>query len=122
MDTTSNLAQQRFGNAKSISSAAFSSSADSNSEYESSQRLARFQGSSAISSAELFGEGSGGRRGGAGAESFDVSAGELIGKLSFQARQDINQVRNRDYLQFTLLLLMVRAYLQEQKLHMIRMA
>lgn len=97
-DGGSNLAQQRFGAAKSISSAAFNSASDGPSDYEKQARLSRFQGSSAISSADYYGEGESGggmQRRNNGGDDFDVSAGELIGKLSFQARQDLAQVRSK---------------------------
>ena len=63
-------------------------------DYERKSRLARFEGSGAISSSDYFGrdEGGGGGGGGsgssgpgrAGSADFDVSAVELINKLSFQ--------------------------------------
>lgn len=53
-------------------------------------RLSRFQGATAISSADFYDNGEGGGRsggaGGSGASEFDVSANELMSKLSFQAR------------------------------------
>lgn len=56
-------------------------------------RLSRFQGATAISSADFYdnGEGpSGGGGGGGNASSeFDVSANELMSKLSFQARATV---------------------------------
>ena len=59
-------------------------------DYEKQARLSRFQGSQAISSSDYFGreEGGGGGGGGAGRANsgadFDVSASELMNKLSFQ--------------------------------------
>ena len=62
-------------------------------DYERNSRLARFEGSAAISSSDYFGRDEGGGGGGssgpsgagrAGSADFDVSAGELISKLSFQ--------------------------------------
>ncbi len=53
-------------------------------------QLSRFQGASAISSADFYGDGSGGggRSGAAGSTSteFDLNAYELMNKLSFQVR------------------------------------
>lgn len=53
-------------------------------------QLSRFQGASAISSADFYGDGSGGggRSGAAGSSSteFDLNANELMSKLSFQVR------------------------------------
>lgn len=60
-------------------------------DYEKQARLSRFQGSQAISSSDYFGREDGphggGANGGGGANSadFDVTAGELMNKLSFQA-------------------------------------
>ena len=58
-------------------------------------RLSRFQGASAISSADFYGNGEGGSGGGGGGgggpqrsrSDFDVSASDLVNKLSFQARR-----------------------------------
>ncbi len=55
-------------------------------------RLSRFQGATAISSADFYdnGEGpSGGGGGGNASSEFDVSANELMSKLSFQARATV---------------------------------
>ena len=71
--------------------AQFNSDESGPNDYERKSRLARFEGSGAISSSDYFGrdEGGGGGGGGsgpgrAGSADFDVSAGELINKLSFQ--------------------------------------
>ena len=58
-------------------------------DYENQARLSRFQGSQSISSSDYFGrEESGGRGGGGGGggggADFDVTAGELMSKLSVQ--------------------------------------
>lgn len=93
----SSVAQQRFGNAKSISSSAFFNEDNKESDYERQGRLQQFQGSSAISSDAYFGRqsnrqgGMGG--GGGGADSFDVSASELVSKISLTARQDMQQLK-----------------------------
>ena len=64
-------------------------------EYEKQARLSRFQGSQAISSSDYFGRedgggshggGGGGAGGGANGADFDVTASELMNKLSFQVR------------------------------------
>ncbi|BDA43782.1 probable ADP-ribosylation factor GTPase-activating protein [Coccomyxa sp. Obi] len=95
----SDAARKRFGNAKSISSSQFNSDdTGSRNDYEKEARLSRFQGATAISSADFYdnGEGGGGRSGGAGGSGptdFDVSANELMSKLSFQARQDFVQMK-----------------------------
>lgn len=58
-------------------------------DYEKQARLSRFQGSQSISSSDYFGRedgsgrGSGGGGGGSNAD-FDVTAGELMSKLSVQ--------------------------------------
>ena len=53
-------------------------------------RLSRFQGATAISSADFYDNGEGPSDGGGGGSSastdFDVSANELMSKLSFQVR------------------------------------
>ncbi|RZC42979.1 ADP-ribosylation factor GTPase-activating protein 2 [Asbolus verrucosus] len=54
-DTSSDVAQKKFGNAKAISSDQFFN--DGEPDYETKANLNRFQGSSSISSAEFFGNG-----------------------------------------------------------------
>lgn len=59
-------------------------------DYENQARLSRFQGSQSISSSDYFGReesggrGGGGGGGGGGGADFDVTAGELMSKLSVQ--------------------------------------
>lgn len=57
---------------------------------ERQARLGRFQGASAISSADYYGDGEarpgGGGGGGSGRSDFDMSANDLMNKLSFQVR------------------------------------
>lgn len=59
-------------------------------DYENQARLSRFQGSQSISSSDYFGReesggrGGGGGGGGVGGADFDVTAGELMSKLSVQ--------------------------------------
>ncbi|XAR70631.1 hypothetical protein NMG60_11027545 [Bertholletia excelsa] len=78
-------ARKKFSNAKSISSAQYFG--DQNKAATDAQvSLQKFSGSSAISSAELFGDN--------GDSSLDVSASDLINRLSFQAQQDISSLKS----------------------------
>ncbi|KAL0288869.1 UNVERIFIED_CONTAM: putative ADP-ribosylation factor GTPase-activating protein AGD8 [Sesamum angustifolium] len=79
-------ARKKFSNAKSISSAQFFGDHSKSGDLEASVSLQKFSGSSAISSAELFGNNS--------SSSIDLTASELINKLSFQAQQDISSLKN----------------------------
>ncbi|EPS58315.1 hypothetical protein M569_16500, partial [Genlisea aurea] len=75
-------ARKKFTNAKSISSAQFFGDQNKdNNDMDASATLQKFSGSSSISSADLFGSGRG-----QSSSSIDISASELITKLSFQAR------------------------------------
>ncbi|KAF6255454.1 hypothetical protein COO60DRAFT_1627545 [Scenedesmus sp. NREL 46B-D3] len=99
------IAQKRFANAKAISSRDFQEgSAEVESEREA--RLSRFSGAAAISSDAYFnradgsysgnhGSGGGGGAGGMappGAD-MDITAAELVNRLSFHAKQDMEQVK-----------------------------
>lgn len=134
-------AQQRFGNAKSISSSAFHGQDSKESDYERNQRLQQFQvrgglccrqlatraclprvcmhpcsnmltpsgptlahaclqGSAAISSDAYFGReqrggGGGSGRGGGGGSGgdLDMTAGDLVSKISITARQDMDSIK-----------------------------
>ncbi|KAK9828959.1 hypothetical protein WJX72_003048 [[Myrmecia] bisecta] len=97
-DEPEDVARKRFGNAKSISSAMFQDDGGAANEYEKDSRLSRFQGATAISSADFYNNGDGSSSGGASrgagsVDSLDVSATELMNKLSFQAKQDMQQVK-----------------------------
>jgi ADP-ribosylation factor GTPase-activating protein 2/3 len=93
----SGAAQQRFGNAKSISSASYFNTDTKESEYERQGKIAQFQGSTSISSDAYFGRasassGGGGGGGGAGG-SLDAAAAELVSKIGLTARQDVEQLK-----------------------------
>ena len=110
----SDVAQKKFGNAKSISSDAFNERTEVNPEKEA--RLARFAGASSISSSDFYdgggssggggGGGSSGRSGGGGGggsayagrsadydDEQDVTASELVAKMTLQAQQDLQQLK-----------------------------
>ncbi|MED6212080.1 GTPase-activating protein 8 [Stylosanthes scabra] len=80
-------ARKKFSNAKSISSSQFFGDQNSAADVDAKVTLSKFSGSSAISSADLFGD----SRDNSGA---DVSASDLINRLSFQAQQDISSLKN----------------------------
>lgn len=97
------VAQKRFGNAKSISSDAFSSR-DDNADPEKQARLARFAGANSISSDAFYGReeassptGFTSRRDSYRATSaeddFDLTAAELVQRMSLQAQQDLDQLK-----------------------------
>merc|ERR1712188_47998 len=87
---SSDDAQKRFSGAKSISSQQFfgESKAD---EMEKHQRLSKFQGATSISSADYYGNKSG-QSGGSSPRS-DMDASELIGRLSMQAKMDMQNLK-----------------------------
>lgn len=84
------VAQQRFGNAKSISSSAFFNDDNKESDYERQGKLQQFQGSTAISSDAYFGRASQRPAG----DSLDASAAELVSKITMTARQDVQQLKS----------------------------
>ncbi|GFH30647.1 uncharacterized protein HaLaN_29535, partial [Haematococcus lacustris] len=86
--TESTAAQQRFASAKAISSKDFATDGSGETEAERNNRLQRFQGSSAISSADYFG------RKETSGSNMDVSAADLVNRLSMQAQQDLSQMSN----------------------------
>ena len=69
---------------------------------EKSARLNKFSGASAISSADFYGDGPGGSGGGMGGswsgghggDDMEVTAGELIGRLSMQAKVDVQNLKS----------------------------
>ncbi|KAL3649609.1 GTPase-activating protein 8 [Castilleja foliolosa] len=80
-------ARKKFTNAKSISSAQFFGVSNKANDLDASNSLQKFSGSSSISSADLFGHDS-------NSANIDITASDLINKLSFQAQQDISSIKN----------------------------
>ncbi|XP_075477289.1 putative ADP-ribosylation factor GTPase-activating protein AGD8 [Primulina tabacum] len=79
-------ARKKFSNAKSISSAQYFGDQNKDKEADASISLQKFSGSTSISSADFFGRDASG--------SLDVTASDLINRLSFQAQQDISSLKN----------------------------
>ncbi|OMO93252.1 Arf GTPase activating protein [Corchorus olitorius] len=79
-------ARRKFSNAKSISSAQYFGDQARAADVEAQATLQKFSGSTAISSADLFGDSSD--------ASLDLAASDLINRLSFQAQQDISNLKN----------------------------
>ncbi|XP_075496004.1 putative ADP-ribosylation factor GTPase-activating protein AGD9 [Primulina tabacum] len=79
-------AQKKFSNAKSISSAQFFGVQNKDRDLESSISLQKFSGSSSISSADFFGHDT--------SDSLDLTASDVINRLSFQAQQDISSLKS----------------------------
>ncbi|KAL6906335.1 hypothetical protein ACP4OV_003936 [Aristida adscensionis] len=82
----SNEARQKFSKAKSISSSQFFGD-QASFEKEAQVSLQKFSGSSSISSADLFGHQP-------VHSNVDLSASDLINRLSFQATQDLSSLKN----------------------------
>ncbi|CAI0470987.1 unnamed protein product [Linum tenue] len=80
-------ARKKFSNAKSISSAQYFGNRSKSTDLDAQTSLQKFSGSAAISSAELFGHDDDN-------STIDLAAGELINRLSFQAQQDISNLKN----------------------------
>ncbi|KAJ6830587.1 putative ADP-ribosylation factor GTPase-activating protein AGD8 [Iris pallida] len=83
----SNEARQKFSNAKSISSAQFFGDQVKPGDKEAQITLQKFTGSTSISSADLFGNDMDDSR-------LDLTATDLINRISFQASQDISSLKN----------------------------
>ncbi|XP_022736065.1 probable ADP-ribosylation factor GTPase-activating protein AGD8 [Durio zibethinus] len=79
-------ARRKFSNAKSISSAQFFGDQTKAADNDAQVTLQKFSGSTAISSADLFGH--------SADSSVDLAASDLINRLSFQAQQDISNLKN----------------------------
>ncbi|GMH34436.1 hypothetical protein BSKO_02270 [Bryopsis sp. KO-2023] len=82
-------AQDRFAGSKAISSAQFFGAEQDDNDYEKRSKLQQFSSASAISSDAYFGRAKDG-----GASSPDFQAAELVGKISYQARQDAAQLKS----------------------------
>ncbi|KAJ0232921.1 ADP-ribosylation factor GTPase-activating protein AGD8 [Hirschfeldia incana] len=83
----SDEARKKFTNAKSISSAQYFGDQNKNADLESKATLQKFSGSASISSADFFGHGQ-------DDSNDDITASDLINRLSFQAQQDISSIVN----------------------------
>ncbi|CAL0330838.1 unnamed protein product [Lupinus luteus] len=81
----SDEARKKFSNAKSISSSQFFGDQDK-ADGEAKATLSKFSGSAAISSADLFGDSRNN-------SSIDITASDLLNRLSFQAQQDISSLK-----------------------------
>jgi hypothetical protein len=79
------LARTRFGSAKSISSAAFGGGASGSAANDTGRIVSKFENAGSISSAEYFEDGR--------EDEFDITAGELMSKMSMQARQDVRHIK-----------------------------
>uniref|UniRef100_A0A5B7B397 Putative ADP-ribosylation factor GTPase-activating protein AGD8 n=1 Tax=Davidia involucrata TaxID=16924 RepID=A0A5B7B397_DAVIN len=80
-------ARKKFSNAKSISSSQFFGDQNKAGNIDAQVSLQNFSGSTAISSADLFGHSTDN-------SSLDLTASDLINRLSFQAQQDISSLKN----------------------------
>ncbi|CAL9028943.1 unnamed protein product [Prunus brigantina] len=80
-------ARKKFTNAKSISSAQFFGDQNKSADVDAQASLQKFSGSAAISSADLFGDRDDNLP-------LDLTASDLINRLSFQAQQDISSLKN----------------------------
>ncbi|XP_057870010.1 probable ADP-ribosylation factor GTPase-activating protein AGD8 isoform X2 [Cryptomeria japonica] len=83
----SNEARQKFADAKSISSSQFFGEQNKAGDPETKVRLQKFSGSTGISSDQFFGHDE-------DDSPLDLTASELITRLSFQASQDMSTIKN----------------------------
>lgn len=83
------VAQNRFANAKSISSNSFHDDGDEG--MQNDFRMNHFQNAGSISSSDYFQEGDNPRGRG---DEFDITASELMQKMSMQAKQDVQHIKN----------------------------
>ncbi|XP_010449545.1 PREDICTED: probable ADP-ribosylation factor GTPase-activating protein AGD8 [Camelina sativa] len=83
----SDEARKKFTNAKSISSAQYFGDQNKNADMESKATLQKFAGSASISSADFYGHDQ-------DDSNIDITASDLINRLSFQAQQDISSLVN----------------------------
>ncbi|CAN8231580.1 unnamed protein product [Cochlearia groenlandica] len=83
----SDEARKKFTNAKSISSAQYFGDHKKSADLESKATLQKFSGSASISSADFFGHEQ-------DDSNVDITASDLINRLSFQAQQDISSLVN----------------------------
>lgn len=83
----SDEARKKFSNAKSISSSQFYGDQGNAKNAEAQASLQKFSGSSSISSADLFGHDTSDSQ-------LDLTASDLINRISFQAAQDVSSLKN----------------------------
>jgi ADP-ribosylation factor GTPase-activating protein 2/3 len=83
----SDEARKKFTNAKSISSSQYFGDQNKNADLESKATLQKFSGSASISSADFFGHDQ-------DDSNVDITASDLINRLSFQAQQDLSSIVN----------------------------
>eukprot|EP00775_Hariotina_reticulata_P003211 gene3211-3488_t len=90
------VAQKRFASAKAISSRDFQDN-DRKNDAEHQARLSRFDGANAISSSAYFSRGDNASSSSSGppqpGADMDLTAAELVNRLSFHAKQDMEQVK-----------------------------
>lgn len=90
---TSSVAQQKFGNAKAISSKAFEG--DQESDYDRRMKLNQFKGAAAISSADYFGNQDYSQASASARANDDLSASDIVNQLSLMAQQDLQHVTQK---------------------------
>eukprot|EP01018_Ginkgo_biloba_P022132 Gb_31196 [translate_table: standard] len=83
-------AQRKFASAKSISSAQFFDEDKKMVDADGQMRLQKFAGSSSISSAQFFDR----DEGNTNASALDLTASELLSRLSMQASQDVSSLKS----------------------------